>query len=63
VSDELDKQKDSEKRRQARMKTFERNIAQMQHTLDNPPELDDPAAINEELVCPSYLFHNAFVSV
>jgi len=43
------------------MKNIEKNIAQMQHTLDNPPKLDDQAALNEELVCPSCLFRDALL--
>ena len=50
MSEELDKQKDSEKRRQSRMKGFEKNIAQWQHELENPPEVEDMAVIAEELV-------------
>jgi hypothetical protein len=46
----LDKQKDSEKRRQTRIKSFEKNIAQWQHDLENPPELEDLGPINEGLV-------------
>jgi len=56
VSEEQDKQKNSEKRRQSQMEAFEKNIAQWQHELENPPEVEDIAVILEELVCLCFVF-------
>ena len=36
------------------MRTFEKNTAQMQNTLDNPPELEDIAPINDAIVRPFF---------
>ena len=56
MSEEQDKQKNSEKRRQSQMEAFEKNIAQWQHELENPPEVEDIAVILEELVCLCFVF-------
>lgn len=50
MSEKLIQQKEGEKKRQARMKTLEKNIAQMQHDVDNPAETENLADIHEELV-------------
>jgi len=50
LNENLIQQKEGEKKRQARIKALEKNIAQMQHELDNPPKTESMDVINEDFV-------------